>query len=78
MKVQVLGAGCKKCNLLYQNLKSFIEKNNIDAEIEYIDDLDKLLEAKVLMPPAVFIDGVKKSEGKTPTEAQFKEWFLLR
>ena len=42
MKVQVLGAGCKKCNLLYQNLKSFIEKNNIDAEIEYSDDLDKL------------------------------------
>ncbi|MBP9015652.1 MAG: thioredoxin family protein, partial [Candidatus Atribacteria bacterium] len=42
VKVQVLGAGCKKCNLLYQNLKSFIEKNNIDAEIEYSDDLDKL------------------------------------
>ncbi|NLJ50261.1 MAG: thioredoxin family protein, partial [Candidatus Atribacteria bacterium] len=66
MKVQVLGAGCKKCNLLYQNLKSFIEKNNIDAEIEYIDDLDKLLEAKILIPPAVIIDGVKKSEGKIP------------
>jgi hypothetical protein len=32
MKVQVLGAGCKKCNLLYQNLKSFIEKNHIDAQ----------------------------------------------
>ncbi|NLJ50267.1 MAG: thioredoxin family protein, partial [Candidatus Atribacteria bacterium] len=47
-------------------LKSFIEKNNIDAEIEYIDDLDKLLEAKILIPPAVIIDGVKKSEGKIP------------
>jgi small redox-active disulfide protein 2 len=78
MKVQVLGAGCKKCNLLYQNLKSFIEKNNLEAEIEYIDYLEKLLEAKVLMPPAVFIDGVKKSEGKTPSEAQFKEWFQLQ
>ncbi|WP_367354470.1 thioredoxin family protein [Atribacter sp.] len=78
MKVQVLGAGCKKCNLLYQNLKSFIEKNNIDADIEYTDDLDKLLEAKILMPPAVFIDGVKKSEGKSPSEAQFKEWFQMK
>ncbi|HCU23227.1 MAG TPA: thioredoxin family protein [Candidatus Atribacteria bacterium] len=64
MKVQVLGAGCKKCNLLYQNLKSFIEKNNIDDEIEYSDDLDKLLEAKVFMPPVVFIDGVKKARVK--------------
>ena len=77
MKVQVLGAGCRKCNLLYQNLKTFIEKNNLDVEIEYIDDLDKLLEAKVLMPTAVFIDEVKKSEGRIPTEAQFKEWFQL-
>ena len=44
------------------NLKSYREKQPC-AEIEYIDDLEKLLEAKVLMPPAVFIDGVK-SEGK--------------
>ena len=78
MKVQVLGAGCKKCNLLYQNLKAFIEKNHIHAEIEYIDDLDKLLEAKVLMPPAIFVDGVKKSEGKYISEAQFKEWFQIK
>ncbi|MBP9015944.1 MAG: thioredoxin family protein [Candidatus Atribacteria bacterium] len=77
MKVQVLGAGCKKCNLLYQSLQSFVEKHNLNAEVEYTDDLDKLMEAGVIMPPAVLIDGVKKSEGKIPTEAQFKEWFQV-
>jgi len=78
MKVQVLGTGCKKCTLLYQNLKTFVEKNNLQAEVEYSHDPDKLLEAGVIMPPAVFIDGVKKSEGKVPTEAQFKEWFQVQ
>ena len=37
MKVR-LRRWLQKCNLLYQNLKSFIE-NHIDADIEYTDDL---------------------------------------
>lgn len=78
MKVQVLGTGCKKCHLLYQDLQSFIEKNQIEAEIEYDDDPNKFLEARVFMSPAVFIDGAKKSEGKIPTESQFKEWFGIK
>jgi small redox-active disulfide protein 2 len=76
MKVQVFGAGCKKCNLIYSTIKSFVEKNGLDVEVEYIDDLDELLKAGILMPPAVFVDGVKKSEGRVPTEAQIKEWLL--
>ncbi|MEI6156922.1 MAG: thioredoxin family protein [Atribacterota bacterium] len=78
MKVQVFGVGCKKCNQLYEMLKKYMEKNHIDAELEHIEDLDKLLEAGIMMSPAVFIDGVKKSEGRIPTETQIKEWFSLK
>jgi len=50
MKVQVLGAGCKKCNLLYQSLQSFVEKHNLNAEVEYTDDLDKLILTLTVSP----------------------------
>jgi small redox-active disulfide protein 2 len=56
MKIQVLGSGCPTCKKLYEITKQAVEELNIDAQVEYITDVQKLVELGVLTSPVLVID----------------------
>jgi len=64
MLLQVLGSGCPKCQKLAQNAQEAIDKAGIEASVEKITDMDKIMEMGVAMTPALAIDGEVKSVGK--------------
>jgi len=64
MRIQILGTGCPKCITLEKNAESAVKKLGIDATIEKITDVDKILDMGVMITPALAIDGVVKSAGK--------------
>lgn len=74
MTVKILGTGCAKCRTLERRVKELVEKHNIDAEVLYIDDLDEMVEAGIMMTPGLVIDGEVKSFGIVPKEDQLLKW----
>jgi len=64
MKIQILGTGCPKCVLLYDNVKKACEELNNSYEIEKVTSISEITSYGVMMTPALLVDGVVKSQGK--------------
>ncbi len=64
MKIKILGPGCMRCIKLEENVREAIKKLEINATIEKITDIDKIMEMGVMMTPALAIDDKVKSVGK--------------
>ncbi len=64
MVVQILGSGCPKCQKLAQHAQAAIDEVGIDASVEKVTDMDKIMDMGVAMTPALAIDGEVKSAGK--------------
>ncbi|HEY9162099.1 MAG TPA: thioredoxin family protein [Desulfomonilia bacterium] len=63
-KIQILGTGCPKCNMLKANAETAIKELGIDAEIEKISDIKEIMNFGVMSTPAIAIDGKVISAGK--------------
>lgn len=76
MKIQILGTGCPKCKQLEANAREAVAKMGVEADIEKITDIDRIMELGVMMTPGLVIDGEVRSVGKVLTvdqiAAQFK------
>ena len=70
MKIEILGTGCAKCKQLEKNVLSAIAKTGKFAEVEKVEDIQKIMEYGVMSTPALVIDGKVVSVGKllTPDE----------
>jgi len=73
MKIQILGTGCPKCKQLTANVEQAVADLDLDAEIDKITDLQDIMEAGVMMTPALAIDGEVKAAGKVLSVDQIKE-----
>ncbi len=73
-KIEVLGMGCSKCNDLEAKARQAVKESGVEAEVVHVADLRKIAEYKVLMTPALVVDGLVKVSGKIPTVDQIKEW----
>lgn len=59
MKIEVLGAGCKKCEDLYANVRKAVEMAGLAsrAEVTKVSDVKYFFKLGVLMTPALVVDG---------------------
>ena len=71
--LQILGAGCPKCDQLAENAEAAAKALGIDYQIEKITDVDDLLRFGVMMTPALAVDGQVKVVGKVPTAEQIRK-----
>ncbi|HHV79770.1 MAG TPA: thioredoxin family protein [Firmicutes bacterium] len=74
MRIEICGVGCAKCRKTEQLIEEVVRKAGVQAEIVHITDLNEIIDRGVVMTPAVFVDGVKKIEGKVPSESQIRQW----
>lgn len=64
MNIKVLGGGCRSCEALLKATKEAIEKKGVNAEIEYITDMEKIMKYGVMSMPVLMIDEKVVSVGK--------------
>ena len=64
MNIKVLGGGCKSCEALLAATKEAVAKKGVDAEVEYITDMEKIMGYGVMRMPALMIDEKVVSVGK--------------
>ena len=64
MNIKVLGGGCKSCEALLAATKEAVAKKGVEAEVEYITDMEKIMGYGVMSLPALMIDEKVVSVGK--------------
>lgn len=74
--IKVLGAGCKSCHELYENAKEAVKAMGLSVEVEYITDMQKVMEYGVMSMPAVVVNEKVVSTGKVLKAADVEK--LLR
>jgi len=73
MNIKVLGTGCAKCETLEKAVKEAVNQLNINAEIEKITDIMKILNYGVINLPALIINEKVILSGKVPSVNELKE-----
>lgn len=62
--VKVLGAGCKSCHEQYEYVQAAVRNVGLDIQVEYITDMEKIMEYGVMSMPAIIINDKVVSVGK--------------
>lgn len=62
--IKVLGSGCASCHALYENTKEAVKKMGLSAEVEYVTDLQKVMEYGVMSMPALVVNEKVAAMGK--------------
>lgn len=73
MKIQILGSGCAKCQLLEKNAREAVQELGLRAEILKVTNVDDIMAMGVMMTPALAIDDDVKVAGKVVTKDHIKE-----
>ena len=64
MNIRVLGGGCCKCENLLEAVKAAVAEKGIEAEIEYITDMARIMEYGIMSTPALMVDDKVVSMGR--------------
>ena len=72
-QIQVLGSGCPTCKKLFELTKKAVQELGIKTEVEYITDIQKIVEMGVMSSPVLAIDGKPVITGFLPDVEKIKE-----
>ncbi len=65
MEIKVLGTGCcNKCSTLTKNTKEAVMALGINASVEEITDIEKIISYGIMQTPALVVDEKVLSVGK--------------
>jgi small redox-active disulfide protein 2 len=73
MLIQVLGTGCAKCRTLYETVAKAVQEAGVDAQVEKVEDIQKILSFEILMTPGLVINGQVKAAGRVPSVEEIKK-----
>jgi len=73
MEIKVLGTGCARCKSLEEVTRKALEELNLDATLEKVEDIQKIMEYAVMRTPALVIDEKVVISGQVPKISQIKD-----
>ncbi|MCL2390670.1 MAG: thioredoxin family protein [Endomicrobia bacterium] len=73
MEIKVLGTGCAKCKTLMNLVDETIKELNIEADIEKIEDINKIVSYGVMNTPALVINNKVVLSGSLPSKKELAE-----
>ncbi len=71
--LQILGAGCPRCEMLANNVEAAAKSLDLDCRIEKIADVNRITSMGVLITPAFAIDGEVRVAGKIPSVEEIRD-----
>jgi small redox-active disulfide protein 2 len=78
MKIQELGSGCKRCKELYDRTQKAVQAAGIDASLEYITNIQKIIEMGLMSSPVLVINGEPVIVGGLPDVEKIKELIKVK
>ena len=74
LTIKVYGSGCKGCKTLHQNVIDALAEVNIAADVQYITDMQKIMETGVMSLPARAVNEKIVSSGKVLSVAEIRKF----
>lgn len=74
MKIEVLGAGCQKCQMLLQHVDDALTRPGLTAEVVKVQDPFDIAGRGVNRTPAIIVDGQLKLQGRVATVQEIVDW----
>ena len=65
MDIKILGTGCPKCKALERATREVIAKMGVEAEVQKVDDIMKIIEYGIMRTPGLVINGKVVSSGRS-------------
>jgi small redox-active disulfide protein 2 len=73
MKIEILGPGCPRCQSLEANARQAVSELGIEAEIEKVTEMGKIMSYGVMSTPGIVVDGKVKGSGKLFSVEEIKK-----
>ena len=74
MKIEVLGTGCAKCKRLEKEVYNTLAEMDVAADVSKVQDIKRIMDYKVMLTPALVINGKVKSSGGVPKPQDLKKY----
>lgn len=73
VNIKILGSGCPNCQKLEANTKKALEGMGMEATVEKITDIQKIMEYNVMSMPVLVVDEKVLMAGLVPDIEQIKK-----
>ena len=77
MEIKVLGTGCTKCKKLEQLTKQVIEEMGIEATVEKVEDIYKIMQYGVMRTPGLVVNEKVVLTGRLPKNSELKDLLTI-
>jgi len=74
ISIKILGSSCKKCQTLEAKVRELVDANSIEATVEKVTDINKMMDYGIMMTPGLVINEEVKSVGVIPKDDQLLKW----
>jgi small redox-active disulfide protein 2 len=76
MNIKILGAGCAKCQQVEQIARQVVKELAIDAMVEEITDMKKIMQYPVVTTPGLVVNGELVCSGRIPTKSEVTQFII--
>lgn len=74
LNIKILGPGCANCKKLEAITRDAVAGLNLEADIEKVSDMGRIMGYDVFATPGLVIDEKVVSSGRIPTIAEVQGW----
>jgi small redox-active disulfide protein 2 len=76
MKIKVLGPGCARCHQVEQTAKEALRELRIDASIEEVRDINKIMTYPILTTPGLVVNEELVCSGRVPGKTEVTQFII--
>ena len=74
MNIKILGTGCARCHQIEKTTKEVVKELGIEATVEEVKDIKKIVEYSILTTPGLVIIEELVCAGRVPTKAEVTQF----
>lgn len=71
--IKALGTGCATCHKQYEYVKEAVNNKGLSIKVEYITDMEKIIEYGIMSLPAIVMNNKIISMGKVLKSSEIEE-----
>jgi len=76
MKIKILGMGCATCHEVEQITRQVVKELAIDATIEEVKDMKKIMGYPILTTPGLVVNEELVCSGRIPTKSEVTQFII--
>ena len=74
MQIKILGPGCPRCHQVTQTTREVVQELKVDASIEEVKDIKKIMEYPILTTPGLVVNEELVCSGRVPNKAEMTQF----